>query len=45
MMRFRISRNRSGEYYFEIQAADNFETLATRARGITRRPTVSVLSR
>jgi uncharacterized protein YegP (UPF0339 family) len=29
MMRFRISRNRSGEYYFEIQAAGNYETLAT----------------
>ena len=29
IIRFRISRNRSGEYYFEIQAAGNYETLAT----------------
>ena len=28
-MRFRISRNSRGEYYFEIQAAGNYETLAT----------------
>jgi uncharacterized protein YegP (UPF0339 family) len=28
-MRFRISRNRAGQYYFEIQSAGNWETLAT----------------
>ena len=28
-MRFRISRNSRGEFYFEIQAAGNYETLAT----------------
>ena len=28
-MRFRISRNSRGEYYFEIQAGGNWETLAT----------------
>ena len=27
-MRFRISRNRRGEFYFEIQSAGNYETLA-----------------
>jgi uncharacterized protein YegP (UPF0339 family) len=28
-MRFKISQARDGQYYFEIQAAGNYETLAT----------------
>lgn len=28
-MRFKISKSRDGQYYFEIQAAGNFATLAT----------------
>ncbi|HEX3244784.1 MAG TPA: DUF1508 domain-containing protein [Chloroflexota bacterium] len=28
-MRFRITRNTAGQYYFEIQSAGNWETLAT----------------
>jgi uncharacterized protein YegP (UPF0339 family) len=28
-MRFKISKSTDGQYYFEIQAAGNYETLAT----------------
>ena len=28
-MRFKISKSRNSQYYFEIQAAGNYETLAT----------------
>ncbi len=28
-MRFRIGKSSNGQYYFEIQAAGNYETLAT----------------
>jgi len=28
-MRFKISKSSDGQYYFEIQAAGNYETLAT----------------
>lgn len=28
-MRFKISKSQDGQYYFEIQAAGNYETLAT----------------
>jgi uncharacterized protein YegP (UPF0339 family) len=28
-MRFKISRSTDGQYYFEIQAGGNYETLAT----------------
>lgn len=28
-MRFKISKSKDGQYYFEIQAAGNYETLAT----------------
>jgi uncharacterized protein YegP (UPF0339 family) len=35
-MRFRISKSRDGQFYFEIQAAGNYETLATSERYTTK---------
>jgi len=35
-MRFRISKSRDGQFYFEIQSAGNYETLATSERYPTK---------
>ena len=34
-MRFKIGKASNGQYYFEIQAAGNFETLATSETYVT----------
>ena len=35
-MRFRITRRSDGQFYFEIQSAGNYETLATSERYRTK---------
>ena len=35
-MRFRITKSRDGQFYFEIQSAGNYETLATSERYTTK---------
>ena len=35
-MRFKINKSRDGQFYFEIQAVGNYETLATSERYTTK---------